>query len=75
MTNYIEELCKNLKKVKKEKPSVVSLFSGCGGLDFTFHKAGYKHIWANDLCHEAQTSSMEIVPKGGLAIPLKVPSN
>ncbi len=48
MTSYIDELYKNLNKLEKEKPSVVSLFSGCGGLDFTFHKAGYKHLWAND---------------------------
>lgn len=29
-------------------PEVVSLFSGCGGLDFGFHLEGYKTVWAND---------------------------
>ncbi|MBE2914150.1 DNA cytosine methyltransferase [Anoxybacillus flavithermus] len=28
---------------------VVSLFSGCGGLDYGFIKAGYDVIWANDI--------------------------
>lgn len=27
---------------------VVSLFCGCGGLDFGFHKAGYDIVWSND---------------------------
>lgn len=30
------------------KPKVLSLFSGCGGLDLGFHLAGYETIWAND---------------------------
>ncbi|MGM9824453.1 MAG: DNA cytosine methyltransferase [Muribaculaceae bacterium] len=28
---------------------VVSLFSGCGGLDYGFEKAGYDVIWANEI--------------------------
>jgi len=31
------------------KPRVVSLFSGCGGLDFGFEKAGYDVVFANDI--------------------------
>ena len=27
---------------------VLSLFSGCGGLDMGFEKSGYQIIWAND---------------------------
>lgn len=34
--------------MQKEKPNIISLFSGCGGLDLGFHKAGYKTVWAND---------------------------
>jgi DNA (cytosine-5)-methyltransferase 1 len=34
---------------KKTKPKIISLFSGCGGLDWGFHEAGYKTVWANDI--------------------------
>lgn len=30
------------------KPKIVSLFSGCGGMDLGFKQAGYQLIWAND---------------------------
>jgi len=30
------------------KPRVISLFSGCGGLDLGFHKAGFEIVFAND---------------------------
>ena len=33
----------------KIEPRILSLFSGCGGLDWGFYKAGYKTIWANDI--------------------------
>lgn len=32
---------------------VVSLFSGAGGMDLGFIKAGFKVIWANDFFKEA----------------------
>lgn len=31
------------------KPKVISLFSGCGGLDFGFEKAGFEIVYANDI--------------------------
>ena len=34
---------------KQTEPKILSLFSGCGGLDWGFHKAGYKTVWANDI--------------------------
>jgi len=37
-----------MKKVK-----VVSLFSGCGGLDLGFKQSGYEIIWANDILSDA----------------------
>ena len=32
----------------KDKPKVVSFFSGAGGLDLGFKKAGFDIIWANE---------------------------
>lgn len=33
---------------------LVSLFSGCGGMDVGFEKAGYERVWANDFDADAQ---------------------
>jgi len=38
------------------KPKVLSLFSGCGGLDLGFDLEGYKTIWANDYSEWAVAS-------------------
>lgn len=40
-------------------PSIVSIFSGCGGLDLGFHDEGYKTIWANDFSEWAVASFKE----------------
>ena len=35
-------------------PRLISLFSGCGGLDLGFEKAGFKIVYANDFDADAQ---------------------
>ena len=42
-----------MSKNTEYKPKIVSLFSGCGGLDLGFHNQGYETIWANDFAHWA----------------------
>ncbi len=41
---------------KPNSPRVVSIFSGCGGLDLGFHMEGYETIWANDFAEWAVKS-------------------
>lgn len=38
------------------EPKLVSLFSGCGGMDIGFEKAGFCRIWANDFDKDAQAT-------------------
>ena len=38
---------------ERYEPEIVSIFSGCGGLDLGFHLEGYKTIWANDFAEWA----------------------
>lgn len=40
-------------------PKVVSIFSGCGGLDLGFHLEGYRTVWANDFSEWAVQSYRE----------------
>lgn len=42
-----------------ENPTVVSLFSGCGGLDLGFKNQGFDIIWANDILDDACTTYRE----------------
>jgi DNA (cytosine-5)-methyltransferase 1 len=37
-----------------QAPRMISLFSGCGGLDLGFERAGFKRVWANDFDADAQ---------------------
>lgn len=37
----------------KINPKIVSIFSGCGGLDYGFHTVGYETVWANDFAEWA----------------------
>lgn len=49
----IEEKADDIMKMKNH-PRLVSLFSGCGGMDKGFEDAGYKRVWANDFDSDAQ---------------------
>ncbi|WP_435168484.1 DNA cytosine methyltransferase [Paenibacillus glycanilyticus] len=40
-------------KQLKQKPTVLSMFCGCGGLDLGFHQNGYDVVWANDINEDA----------------------
>ena len=43
------------KSIAKEgMPTLISLFSGCGGMDTGFKKAGYNIVYANDFDADAQ---------------------
>jgi DNA (cytosine-5)-methyltransferase 1 len=41
-------MCHENKKQDKENFKIASLFTGCGGLDLGFEKAGFKITWANE---------------------------
>ena len=42
---------KNGRAKKSSKPRILSLFSGCGGLDLGFVKEEFETVWANDNEH------------------------
>ncbi len=42
-----------MKFERVNKPTVVSMFSGCGGMDLGFVQAGYDVVWANDFDADA----------------------
>ncbi|MDE5111725.1 MAG: DNA cytosine methyltransferase, partial [Trichodesmium sp. St7_bin2_1] len=42
-------LIKRLEKIHwNQVPKIISLFSGCGGMDLPFHYTGFKLVWAID---------------------------
>ncbi len=53
------------------KPRVVSIFSGCGGLDLGFHLEGYRTIWANDIspwaCESFRGYFGHVIQEGDIA--------
>ena len=54
----------NVKSIKwTEQPRLISLFSGCGGMDLPFHRLGYKSVWAIDTNrHACDTYARNIAP-------------
>ncbi len=44
----------NNESLVSNAPKLVSLFSGCGGMDWGFLKAGFDIVWANDFDVDAQ---------------------
>ena len=42
-----------MKNIKDKRLTIISLFSGCGGLDLSFVKQGFEILWANDFNHWA----------------------
>ena len=42
-----------MKRLQNKKLKVVSMFSGCGGMDLGFSQAGYDIVWANDFNEDA----------------------
>ena len=55
-TDFLEKLIPTTSFVRSrsdERPVVVSLFSGAGGLDMGFHLEGYNIVWANDFDKDA----------------------
>jgi DNA (cytosine-5)-methyltransferase 1 len=49
-----EQIKDENKMHSNNPPRLVSLFSGCGGMDKGFENAGYKRVWANDFDKDAQ---------------------
>ena len=45
---------KPVHSAQRYAPRLVSLFSGCGGMDVGFEQAGYHRVWANDFDKDAQ---------------------
>lgn len=58
LAQILKKYCPNTPRsvYEKYKPTIVSIFSGCGGMDLGFHEEGYQTIWANDFDEAAVES-------------------
>ena len=64
-----------MKRSSEKRPSVVGLFSGCGGLDLGFKHAGFDILWANDFnADSVKTYSRNIGDHIVLGDITKIPS-
>ncbi len=43
-----KKVAKKLFSHSEDQPNLISLFSGCGGLDLGFHLEGFRAVWANE---------------------------
>ena len=65
-----------LEELVSETASVVSLFSGCGGLDLGFKRAGFDILWANDFDKDSiETYTQNLGNHAVLGDITKIPSN
>lgn len=82
---YVQELNRlyQASASRQAGPSVLSLFSGCGGLDLGFHLEGFNTIWANEInvdaantfelnlgCPVDRRSIVDIDPYSDVSIPM-----
>src|SRR5690625_424068 len=65
----------------QHKPTAVSLFSGCGGLDLGFHQAGFNIVFANDIeksveaTYKYNLGSITIKDINSIDIDTEIPNN
>ena len=53
-TNAENSVAITTASARSDAPKLVSLFTGCGGMDVGFDAAGFNRVWANDFDEDAQ---------------------